>query len=330
MAHGIRKKDVIAVACISWVWAGVLAAAERPLCLYVGSYHPGYHWNDGIERGLARGLGQDCRLKSLYLDSLRDKHPNAIAAKARAAANWIAKERPEVVIACDDPSSIYLVKPYLKDAKTPVVFCGINWTVEPYGYPYANTTGMIEVAPIRPLLKEALRLRPKARRLTFITADVPTQRKEAEYIAPLARQLKLELELELVSDFDAWRRAFLKAQGSNLLILGNPEGIAGWDATLAHHTVNTHTSTLTLSFGVAMSSYAVLSMINVPEEQGEWSAQLVKAILKGTPPSELPIVSNRRWQLLARPELAHSAGLQLPESILLHAKRPTGPRAFAP
>ena len=294
-------------------------AQTAPVCLYVSSYHAGYHWNDGIEAGLAKSLGQACELRRFYMDTLRNKAPEFAAAQGAAAKKAIDAAKPAVVIACDDPASKHLVMPYLKNAATPVVFCGVNWTVEPYGYPYQNVTGMIEVAPIKPLVQEARSLLPKARQLAFLAADVPTQHKEVERLHKVAADEGLTLSVKLVDSFDAWKKGFEQVQGADLVILGNPAGITGWDEAAAGSFIQKHTRRLTLSFGVAMSRHAVFAMINMPEEQGEWSGELARLILAGKSPAELPITANRRWQMLANPELAGKIGIRLPERILQRA-----------
>jgi len=294
-------------------------AQTSPVCLYVSSYHAGYHWNDGIEAGLKQSLGKACELKRFYMDTLRNKAPEFAAAKGVEAKQLIDATKPAVVIACDDPASKHLVMPYLKNVATPVVFCGVNWTVEPYGYPYANLTGMIEVAPIQPLIQEARSLLPKARQLAFLAADVPTQHKEVERLQKVAAEEGLTLSVKLVNSFEAWRKGFEQVQNADLVILGNPAGISGWDEAAAGRFIQAQTRRLSLSFGVAMSRHAVFAMINMPEEQGEWSGQLARLILAGKPPAELPITANRRWQMLANPELARKIGIRLPERILQRA-----------
>ena len=50
-----------------------LAATEPKLCLLISSYHPGYAWSDGVERGLRPLLSSHCRLEAFYMDSKRHK-----------------------------------------------------------------------------------------------------------------------------------------------------------------------------------------------------------------------------------------------------------------
>lgn len=312
-------KSLLGVAALAAV---VLpSAAAEPLCLYVGSYHAGYHWNDGIEAGLERSLEGACELRRFYMDTKRNKGAPFAEAKALEAKAMIDRLRPDVVIACDDNASKYLVVPHLKGSELPVVFCGVNWTVEPYGYPFPNVTGMIEVAPVRPLLREASALVPEARRVAFVSADVPTQHKEVARLEKIAPKEGLTLEVHLAADPDGWRDAFQAAQTADIVVLGNPAGIAGWDHGEMGGFIRERTERLTVSFGVAMSRHAVFSMVNKPEEQGAWSGEAARLILAGSRPADLPITANRDWRKLANPELARRIGLRLPERILQGAER---------
>lgn len=298
------------------------APQDLPACLYVSSYHRGYHWNDAIEEGLEAELAGRCRLHRFYMDANRNPAPEHAAAKAQEALRTIRDLLPRIVIACDDAASKHLVMPYLKDADLPVVFCGVNWTVEPYGYPYRNTTGMIERAPVQPLLKEAKRIAGGQGRVIFIAADVPTQRIEADHLLEVAQEEGLQLEVELVAAFDQWLEAFRRAQSAaDIVVMGNPVGIRGWDAAAALAHVQAHTATLTVSFGVYMRPYSVLSMVNVPREQGEWAGQTAALILAGESPANIPIVANRRWEVYVSPALALRAGVRLPDHLMQKAVR---------
>lgn len=291
-------------------------------CLYVSSYHAGYHWNDGIESGLQQELSNTCQLEKFYMDTKRQKSPEHATQKALEAKRLIDKIKPDVVIACDDNASKYLVFPHLKETSTPVVFCGVNWTVERYGYPSSNVTGMIEVAPIRPLLHEAKRLVSGAAKVAFISADVVTQQKDAQRLQKISEAEGLTLSVTLVSSFKAWKKSFKEIQqNSDFIILGNPAGIGNWDSASASNFIREHTNKLTVSYGLAMSKHAIMSMVNDPAEQGEWSAQVAKLILQGEKAGDIPIVSNRRWRMFINPTLASKVGIRLRESDIQNATR---------
>lgn len=299
--------------------AGGPVAADGPTCLYVSSYHPGYHWNDGIEKGLEKSLGGVCRLERFYMDTNRNPAPEFSEAKGREAKELIDRGKPDIVIACDDNASKHLVKPFLKDSATPVVFCGVNWTVAEYGYPYANATGMIEVAPNREVVQEAKAMVSGAKSFTFLAADVPTQHKEVARLEAIAAKESLALKAVLVKSLADWRNAFLEAQRDDFLVLGNPVGIPDWDGAAAKDFVRAETRKVSTTFGVYMRPYSVFSMTNTPDEQGEWSGEVARLILDGRKPSDIPIVANRRWELFYNPHLAERAGIVLPDHILQRA-----------
>lgn len=315
--HLHQRYLLIVLPC--FITPGVFSA--EPNCLYVSSYHQGYHWNDRIEAGLQKSLGDHCLLKPFYMDTKRNKEKSFAQLQAEKAYQLIRQTKPDIVIACDDNASKYLVVPYLANTAIPVVFCGVNWSVEAYGYPYPNVTGMIEVAPMRPLIRKSMQIQKTARKLGFISSDVPTQHKEVHRLEKIAADENIELISILVSSFDDWQQKFLEIQQeADIIILGNPAGINDWNQDKAKYYIAENTRQLTVSFGVAMSRHAVFSMTNIPEEQGEWSGELAKQILSGVPPAELPITPNRRWNIIANPGLAKKLGIKLPESVLQGAE----------
>ncbi len=288
-------------------------------CLYVSSYHKGYEWNDGIERGLEAGLEGHCELSRFYMDTNRHTDPEFTKRKAVEARDLIARSRPDVVIACDDAASIYLVKPYYKDARLPIVFCGVNWSVDAYGYPYTNVTGMIEIAPIKPLMKEVRNLVNSSDSGVYLAADVLTQRKEFEENREAYAQGGIKMTSMFVKTMAEWSAAFAAAQKADFVVLGTNAGIIDWDTATAHRTVLASTRKLTVTNYDWMAPFAVLAMTKVAEEQGEWSAHLARTILGGARPDSLPIVVNRRWQTYVNPTLANQAGIQLPPRLVHRA-----------
>lgn len=296
-------------------------AKELPLCLYVSSYHSGYEWNDGIESGLQTSIHGRCRLERFYMDTKRNKSPDFAKAQALKAKKLIETQKPDVVIACDDNASIYLVMPYLKNTDVPVVFCGINWTIKPYGYPYPNVTGMIEIAPLQAVLNEAVALLPKAKRVGFLTANVISQRKDAQRLRKMAKTLELKLEEVFVDNMQVWQTAFKDLQQrTDILIVGNTAGINGWDMASAIQFVDTETRNLTVSFSTSTYSLVVFAMVHYSQEQGWWAGKTAVRIINGTAPSEIPITKNHHWRVYSNLHLAKKAGIHLSSRLLKTAK----------
>jgi ABC-type uncharacterized transport system substrate-binding protein len=253
------------------------------------------------------------------MDSQRRPGGRAAETKAVEAKKLIDRMRPDVVIACDDPASRHLVKPYLRDATVPVVFCGVNESVDPYGYPYANTTGIVEVAPFAPLLDEVRAALGSPRRTVFIAADSPTHRRELARVQRAYADKGLIIDSALVSTMRDWEQAFLAAQDDDFLILGEMAGMKGWNEVWANQLAQKRGKRLSISMHESMSRVAVLTMVKVPEEHGARAAQAVIAILHGTLPRDIPIVSDRQWRSYVNDALLGAVGVQLSEPLVRDA-----------
>jgi ABC-type uncharacterized transport system substrate-binding protein len=295
-------------------------AAAPGRCLYVSSYHSGYEWNDGIEHGMDAVLQGKCEIKKFYMDGKRHLDEAFAKTKALEAKELIDTWKPDVVIAADDNVSKFLIMPYFKNAAVPVVFCGLNWTAEPYGYPYRNATGMIEVGPIETLLAEVRTVVKNARRGVFLSADEITQYKEFAMTRERYQRLGIEVTHTPVRSMAGWETGFTAAQAkADFLVIGNNAGINDWDKDRAQRYALAHGRRFTVAYLEWMAPYAMLTMAKIADEQGEWAGKAALLILNGTPPSKIPIVANRRWTMYVNSKLLDKAGLRLSPEILRKA-----------
>ena len=295
---------------------GPAAHAER--CLVVMSYHPGYAWNDGVERGIRDGLGDACELQVFYMDTKRNKGAEFARDKALEARELIASYQPDVVIAVDDNASRYLVQPYFKDAELPFVFCGVNWSVEKYGYPYNNVTGMIEVAPIQPLLETVKHVYANPRRALYIGANTFTERKNLKRFQEIYGRQGVTVDGVFAENLSDWQAHYRTGQTYDFIVLGSNAGIKEWDQTSAFDFALKNAKRLTVSNHHWMAPYAMYAMTKVPEEQGEWSAEAARAILRGQAPSHIPVAVNRKWEIYINQALTMAAKLELPRHKKAH------------
>lgn len=289
-----------------------LRVHAEPTCLWVSSYHQGYEWNDGIERGLEQSLQGVCRLERFFMDTKRNSSREFGEARGNEAAELIKQLQPDVVILSDDNAQRYLALPHLRGSKLPLVFCGVNWDVSEYGYPWHNATGMVEVAPVRPLLEEVLRLIERPRRGLYLSSDVPTEHMDQRWFQRIFAEADIKIEGRFVSTFKAWQQGYRDGQRYDFLVVGNYAGIADWDAQEAKSFARQHASSLVLTNYDWMMPYAMLAKTKLPEEQGRWAGQVAADILAGGPPSEIPVIPNRQWQLHINPTLLKHAGIKLP------------------
>ena len=291
----------------------------EPICLWVSSYHRGYEWNDGVERGIEEALAGKCRLERFFMDTKRNKEPAFGEAKAAEAVGLIERLDPDVVILSDDNASRYLAVPHLKGGGRPLVFCGINWEPESYGYPWPNATGMVEVAPVLPLLKEIKQAEPFPSRGLYLSSAVVTEQVDAEHYRRLFATAGVEVEVRLVSTMEAWIEGYRDGQEYDFLVLGNYAGIDDWDGERAARAAHRHARRITVTNYDWMMPYAMVGKIKMPEEQGRWAGEVAAELLAGAPIGDIPVVTNRRWNLYVNGSLLRRAGIKLDPSLLRSA-----------
>ena len=301
------------VSALIGLWPGAAYAAK---CLYVSSYHPEYKWDQGIRRGLMPLLKDNCEFTTFFMDTKRNQQKDFGEAKALEALKLIRTMKPDVVIAADDNASRFLVAPHLRDSDIPVVFCGINDSAKPYGYPYSNATGMVEITPHRPLLLAINGVLPKTRSGLFLAADVMSQRRMYSRLQERFAHGGIKLASRFVTTQDDWESVWNNPDRQGFIFIGNPAGIEDWDRERAHQFMSSNHNIFTLSAWDWMAPLAMVTVTKEPEEQGEWAAKVTLEILnKNASPKDIPVVVNRRWRMLVNPERLQQAGFKLPVTI---------------
>jgi ABC-type uncharacterized transport system substrate-binding protein len=286
--------------------------------VYVNSYHEGYPWSDGIEKGLHNIFdGTGLELKIIRLDT--KQHPEEAFGHAAGLKAWqeIQALQPDVVIASDDNAQKYLVVPHLKGSNIPVVFNGVNWDGSAYGFPSATITGVIEVE-LPDQLIELLKAYAKGERLGYITIDTETERKVVDIYNQ--RFFNGQMTPYWVKTQDEFKTAFLAAQGEvDILMMGNNAGSDQWQDAAMQAFILQNSRVPTGSINDWMAPYSLLTLAKSSEEQGELAAQAALQILSGTPPSEIPVVQNKKGQIIVNLELADKLGVVFAPSLLKNA-----------
>ncbi|MCU7844476.1 MAG: hypothetical protein KZQ93_11620 [Candidatus Thiodiazotropha sp. (ex Monitilora ramsayi)] len=255
------------------------------------------------------------------MDTKRHKDEASIKQAALSAKAIIDEWQPDVVITADDNAAKYVIATYYRDASIPFVFCGINWSIEEYEFPYTNTTGIVEVAPIGLLLVKVVNILGGADSAVYIGADTLTERKNLQRFATAAHDFEITLKSHLVGTSSDWMKAYKAAQNHDFLIIGSNSGINDWDNTDIKEFVQTHTRRLSATNHGWMLPYTILGFTKVPEEHGVWAGKAAIAILNGTRPNDIPIVSNRRWDLWINDVIVKSSGIEIPDTLARIAKK---------
>lgn len=287
--------------------------------LWVDSYHQGYPWSDGLELGLKKNLKKSG--VELHVHRMGTKNNNS--KEFCTEAGLLAKKamdtlQPDLVIATDDNAQRCFVVPYLKGTDTPVVFAGVNWSADEYGYPTENITGMVEIDLVDELVS-LMKEDASGSRIGFLSTDVRTARKTAQEIN--SRFFDGEMRLYVVKTFDEFKQQFLQAQQEvDMLILYNYMGIEDWDSIAAENFLAQNTRIPTGAMLDFLKQFAVYTNSKSPEEQGEYSGRTALRILSGTKPADIPVTRNRNSKLSVNLKIAKAAGIFFPLSVLKTAE----------
>jgi len=286
--------------------------------LFVNSYHPGYEWSDGEQRGAEKALkGTGVDLRIFYMDSKRNTSEEFCKAAGLKARQYIEEFKPDVVITSDDNAFVYLIMPYYRNADLPVVFCGINWDISSYGAPYKNTTGIIEVALIEQLYRHLKRF-AKGDRLGFIGFDAPHERRNAGYYD---QHLRGEpVKKVFVKDFTSWKKEFLKLQNDvDMIILGTNEGIRNWDQLEAERYIYAHIKVPTGTDMECMTPLCLIGLVKSADEHGDYGARIALRIIDGEKASGIPVITNKKGDLILNLNMAGKLGITFAPSLMKSA-----------
>ncbi len=295
-------------------------SAVQPKCLYVSSYHQGYAWSDGVERGLRQTLDGRCELRQFDMDTKRKKSIYDKRQASNQAREIIESWRPDVVITSDDNAAKFLILPYYKDNDMPFVFSGINWSIKEYKLPFSNTTGIIEVAPIEPMLARAAKISGGVRAV-YLGAKTLTEEKNFTRVRGAADTLGFDITAVLVSTMQQWIDAYRNESHIDFVIMGSSSGIDDWDETVVVNAIQDIPSKLTVTNHVWMMPFTMLGYTKVPEEHGDWAGKAALAILSGTRPNQIPVATNRKWDLWVNDVLITSSNVELERSLYRKAKK---------
>lgn len=287
--------------------------------LLIDSYHEGYAWSDGLVAGAKSVLdGKGADLKIVRMDTKRNSEETFKQEAALKVKAEIEAFKPDVVIAADDSAAKYVLAPFYKNAGIPFVFCGLNWDAAVYGLPYDNATGMVEVTMATELLNH-LKKFAKGNRVGFVADDNNTMQKEVKNYKEI---LKLDMTTKLVKTMADWKQAIADIQGQvDMLIIGNPVGIQGWEEQDGLNYLSANTKIPTGAVDDHMAKFALLGFTKLPGEQGRYAAETALKILDGTAPTAIPVAKNKEGRLTVNVKIAKSLGVELPYELISSANQ---------
>jgi ABC-type uncharacterized transport system substrate-binding protein len=180
---------------------------------------------------------------------------------------------------------------------------------------------MVEVAPIDALFEKARDIQGFTEKVIYIGANTLTEKKNLKRFQHAAIQHNISLQHRLVNSAQEWMDSYKFAQKFGLIVIGSNSGINDWDEKVVEQFVKSSTKTLTLTNHGWMMPYTLLGLTKIPEEHGEWAALAALEILDGTKPTDIPIVSNRKWDIWVNQSIVEQSGIRFPDYLLRKAKK---------
>ncbi len=286
--------------------------------VYVNSYHQGHPPSDQITAGLLESLPVDSfEVIAFFMDTKRNSSQEYIESIAAALLDSIKVTNPDLLIVSDDNAVKYLVQPFLQDQDLPVVFCGVNWSADQYGLSRNNITGILELLPVEEAMTTIKPYYPSMQSLLVLNENTTTSRKTKPILDTLLTGMGIEVTQVLVDDFKSWKAAFEEGNRSNDIIYLQTQGaIKNWDHNEAKEFINEHIKVPLITCEDHMMPYSIFGMTQVSREQGTWAAETAKKILRGTPPSEIPVSKNQMVSIWYNPKLAEKVGFQPDPSLM--------------
>ena len=282
--------------------------------LWIDSYDEDYLWSNGIQRGIEQTLeGTGMELVIHRMDTKRNQDEAFKQNAGREAFEIVQQTNPDIIIATDDNAQKYLVVPHLMNSGIPIVFAGVNWDASMYGYPTENITGMIEVKYMDDLYEE-MKKYAKGDRLALISGDTFSAKKVSDF----ANEQFFDgaMKIVLVSTYDQFKEEFVQLQDdADMIIFENYSEMKGWDMDDAKEFVRDNSSIIIGATIDYMAPYATITIGGIPEEQGQWATQTALEIIKGTPPSDIPIVANHEKEIILNMDIAEHSGIVFSESL---------------
>ncbi len=291
---------------------------EGKKILVIDSYNVGVDSFEFKMKGIQSVLNDTgVELRTFHMDE--KDHPDEEFQKQAAlnAKSAIEAFEPDVIITLDDPAFKYVIMPYYKDSKIPVVFSGVNWDASVYGAPYNNTAGQVEVG-LTDQLVGYLSTYAKGNRIGLLAGNTSTDKKNVEYYKKLFN-ISFTKKYH-VNTFEEWKYAFLNLQNeTDFILIENNAGIKNWDNKEAEAFVLENTripSGAVLDF---VTPYTLIGLTKVVEELGECPAMMALRILDGTSPSDIPQVANKKGRIYVNLKIADKLGIIISPELLKNA-----------
>lgn len=273
-----------------------LKLGHAKTCIFVASYHKGHESTDLMVNVFTEKVKGKCDVKTFYMDSKNNQDRTFISNKGLDAKKLIESTNADLVVVADDNAVSDLLKPHFRDSKIPFVFIGINWSIEKYELPYTNTTGMIEVDPLQPLIQEMRKIIPNVKTVTRIAPKNETTMITSKHVKKFFSDSGIEFVSVMVENYDEWKKAFLEAQStSDAIYLGGYQGVKGFKKDEVTKFILENSKKVPFGTSAVMAKHVTFSLARRVAEHAEFAADAGIKIMAGEKPRSIPVTTNKDY-----------------------------------
>lgn len=294
------------------------AESNKTVVTYINSFHRGHPSSDDIMYGILENFPTDSfDIDTYFMDTKRNPSKEHILARADQLFDTILSKNPDILLISDDNAIKYIVKPHLDQLDMPVVFCGINWTDAEYDLPLEKVTGMLEILPVADMVLTMKSYYPEMSKLLFLSENTTTSRKEKQLLDTLFDRVGVEVDHELVDDFDGWKHVFKEANDLyDIIYLPTNGAIKGWDRNEAVSFITQYIKVPVVTTEDFMMPYCVFGLTKVAKEQGVWVALTAKKILRGRDITDFKVTRNKESTYWINTNLAERIGFKPGQELI--------------
>ncbi len=253
------------------------------------------------------------------MDSKRNNNEDYKRKIAFKIKKQIEEFNPDVIITSDDNAIKYVILPYFRNSKIPIIFCGVNGTIKKYERLPINITGMEEVQPVVEMIK-TLKPYSKKEKVAYLKGDSFSSINEVEFFE---KSINKKIDARFVKTVEEWKKNFKDLQNSaGILLIGNGGAIKGWTKYEKEFEVfvKEHIKIPIATWDYSVMNLSVLGYTTKAEEQGEWVANTALRVLKGENINNIPIVINKKANIYINTTLAKKLNIVFPYDLIDYAE----------
>ncbi|MCP3889014.1 MAG: response regulator [Desulfobulbaceae bacterium] len=274
------------------------AEEEKKTVLYLNSYHNGYHWSDGLLKGVRTVLNSSrykIDLQIEYMDAKKYNYANISKNLFSLYKEKFVNENFDIIIISDN-DALNFINEHRDELfpGVPVVFCGIN-DLQKSDTIRGNITGVVEIFDLIATLEVAKTLHPEKNRLVVLIDNSTAGRAIQRQVEKIAKREDTGLEIEFwvqLSMQEAQQRVRKLPDNTFLFIAPYYQTIEGhfYTSEEVSEAIYKHSSVPIYTAWEFMVGYgAVGGRVLSGVKHGEIAGRMALEILAGVKPDDIPI-----------------------------------------